>query len=101
MISRRAARASSNFVFPSIALRVQAETSAPFPSDAASTSIPSSVMTVESTSKQTASARAKASIAPAIFCPSNWFLDCAEKDAKISDPDDDDDDDDRTDDRLV
>ena len=38
MISRRAARASSNFVLPSIALRVQAETSAPFPSDAASTS---------------------------------------------------------------
>lgn len=41
-------------------------------------------MTVESTSKQTASAFAKASIAAAIFFPSNLWL---EKWAIISDPD--------------
>mmetsp|Transcript_34053 Transcript_34053/g.81895 ORF Transcript_34053/g.81895 Transcript_34053/m.81895 type:complete len:237 (+) Transcript_34053:221-931(+) len=69
--SKRAFNASWNFIPPSMAAFVSAETSSPFPKYSASTSIPSSAMTVESTSKQTASALYKAYIASGIERPIN------------------------------
>ena len=54
--SSRAASASWNGTEPPIALAVSAATRSPTPRKAASSSMPSLVMTVESTSKQTASA---------------------------------------------
>mmetsp|Transcript_65385 Transcript_65385/g.77401 ORF Transcript_65385/g.77401 Transcript_65385/m.77401 type:complete len:216 (+) Transcript_65385:567-1214(+) len=85
IIFSRAESASSNLTFPVMALAVQSATTFPFPKESARTSIPSSVITVESTSKQTASACANASMAPAILLPSNDF-DFSPNDAKISTP---------------
>lgn len=53
MQSKRAFRASWNFIEPPMACLVSAATSSPFPMKAASSSMDSSVQNVESTSKHT------------------------------------------------
>mmetsp|Transcript_23550 Transcript_23550/g.51527 ORF Transcript_23550/g.51527 Transcript_23550/m.51527 type:complete len:282 (-) Transcript_23550:203-1048(-) len=68
--SRRASRASWNFMPPSMAAAVSSATSRPLPKKSARTSIPSSLMTVLSTSKQTASASNRACMACGTAFPS-------------------------------